>query len=98
MRENTTIATVQFVLEHYPAARNNDNECIYQTLKHLGKPTDYALLRFNPDNIVETIRRARQKLQEKYTALRPAPEVEKKRLAKEDMFHEYCTGRGEFMR
>ena len=72
------------LLERIPQTRENDNLLIAYFLKdvyHVQNTFDIAL-QFNT-NVYESIRRARQKIQETNHQLRPSEEVYKARLKKE---------------
>ena len=73
--------TVINVLEKNRTARANDNELIYQVLKKLGMPTDYALLRSNYSNIASTITRERNRVVKNNPGLNPSKQVVKRRIA-----------------
>ena len=68
------------ILEEIPDTRNNNNELIYQYLKRMGMPTDYEYLRFYNFNISESIRRTRQKIQQRNPLLRPVESVQLNRM------------------
>ena len=72
------------LLERIPQTRENDNLLIAYFMKdvyHVQNTFDIAL-QFNT-NVYESIRRARQKIQETNPQLRPSEEVYKARLKKE---------------
>lgn len=92
MLKPKTVQIVTEILEDYPAARSNDNELIYQYLKRMGMPTDYEYLRCYPTNVAESIRRTRQKVQERNPMLKPNEKVQLKRLNLERTVRETMRG------
>lgn len=84
---------VAYLLETIPKTRENDNLLIAYYLKdeyHLQNTFDIAL-QFST-NVYESIRRARQKIQENNPALRPSEQIYRARLDKESKIREEMRG------
>lgn len=84
---------VEQILQEIPQARENDNLLIAYFMKDeykLQNTFDIAL-QFKT-NVYESIRRARQKVQETNPALRPSREVYEARLKKEEETREVMRG------
>ena len=99
----TTKKLVLDVLVNNPQARNSDNYLYYIICKgqlekqglDIGKISlSTALLRREEFALppFETVRRTRQKAQEKNPALAAVPEVEAARIAEEEKFREFARG------
>ena len=86
------IQIVTEILEDYPEARGNDNELIYRYLKRMGMPTDYEYLRHYDVNVSESIRRTRQKIQERNPMLRANEPTLNRRLVLERTIRETMRG------
>ena len=86
------IQIVTEILEDYPKTRNNDNELIYQYLKRMGMPTDYEYLRHYDVNVSESIRRTRQKIQERNPLLKANEPTANRRLVLERTIRETMRG------
>ena len=90
-----TIKKVQIVteiLEDFPETRSNDNELIYRYLKRMDMPTDYNYLRHYDVNIAESIRRTRQKIQERNPLLKANEPTANRRLVLERTIRETMRG------
>lgn len=99
----TTTKLVAEVLKNQPQARNSDNYLYYiickQQLEKQGLDIEKitfanALLHRKAYDLppFETVRRTRQKAQEKNPELAALPEVEAVRLAEEEKFREFARG------
>ncbi len=86
------VQIVTEILEDYPEARGNDNELIYRYLKRMGMPTDYEYLRHYDFNVSESIRRTRQKIQERNPMLKPNEPTELRRVILERTIRESMRG------
>lgn len=86
------IQIVAEILEDFPETRSNDNELIYRYLKRMGMPTDYEYLRHYDVNVSESIRRTRQKIQERNTMLRANEPTLNRRLVLERTIRETMRG------
>lgn len=86
------VQIVTEILEDYPEARGNDNELIYRYLKRTGMPTDYEYLRAYNVNVSESIRRTRQKIQERNPLLKPQEPTELRRMVLERTIRESMRG------
>ena len=86
------VQIVTEILEDYPEARGNDNELIYRYLKRMGMPTDYEMLRHYDVNVSESIRRTRQKIQERNPLLKPKAATEMRRMVLERTIRESMRG------
>jgi len=81
------------LLERIPQTRENDNLLIAYFLKdeyHIQNTFDVAL-QFNT-NVYESVRRARQKIQETNPQLRPAEQVYRARLRREAEIRDEMRG------
>ena len=88
----TVREAVKIILLTSDEARNNDNECIYLTLRILGKPTDFRAMRHNKTNEVESIRRTRQMIQKQCPWLRADAPTEASRDEKEERVRAFASG------
>lgn len=86
------IQIVTEILEDFPKTRNNDNELIYQYLKRMGMPTDYEYLRAYDYNVSESIRRTRQKVQQRNPLLRANEPTLNRRITLERTIRESMRG------
>ena len=86
------IQIVTEILEDFPETRSNDNELIYRYLKRMGMPTDFEYLRHYSFNISESIRRTRQKIQERNPLLRAIEPVQLNRMNLERTVRETMRG------
>jgi hypothetical protein len=84
---------VEQILREVPQTRDNDNLLIAYFIKDVWKlqNTFDIALQFKT-NVYESIRRARQKVQETNPTLRPSPEVYEARLKKEADVREEMRG------
>lgn len=84
---------VREILEQDP--NTSTEELIVKIAEKVYKRPLPELRRVMLDRIVrpETIRRARQKLQEQHAELRPNADIQNARKAREDVFHEVMGGR-----
>lgn len=85
-------AVIRKLLKRYPKTRGNDNELIYRYLKEMNEPTDYEYLRHFDTNIAESIRRARQKIQETDPLLKANPSTQRNRKSLEKKIREEMRG------
>lgn len=92
MKKQKKVQIITDILTDFPETRNNDNELIFRYLKTMGMPTDYNYLRLYNVNIAESIRRTRQKIQERNPLLRAAESVQLKRLNVERTVRETMRG------
>lgn len=86
------VQIVAEILEDFPETRSNDNELIYRYLTRMGMPTDYNMLRHYDVNVAESIRRTRQKIQERNPLLRAKASTENRRLVLERTIRESMRG------
>ena len=86
------VQIVTDILTDFPETRSNDNELIFRYLKTVGMPTDYNYLRHYDVNIAESIRRTRQKIQERNPLLRAKASTENRRLVLERTIRESMRG------
>lgn len=86
------VQIVTDILKDFPETRSNDNELIFRYLKTVGMPTDYNYLRHYDVNIAESIRRTRQKIQERNPMLRAKASTENRRLVLERTIRESMRG------
>lgn len=86
------VQIVTEILEEFPETRSNDNELIYRYLKRMGMPTDYEYLRAYDVNVSESIRRTRQKIQERNPLLRAAEPTATRRMILERTIRESMRG------
>ena len=86
---------VWFCLEQYPETRNNDRELIYRVYNDFygvfSEPFFRVLDRTDLPSF-ESIRRARQKIQQENEDMRPLPEVDKARIAKQEDYIAFARG------
>ena len=96
---NQTMSMVKDILIHYPIARDSDMYLYLRVVKRLNptaadRPFSEALL--NLDNLglpcFETVRRTRQKLQEKYPKLKGSDKVRSLRSINEEAYKEFAHG------
>lgn len=80
------------ILQDYPKTRSNDNELIYQYLKRMGMPTDYEYLRAYDYNVSESVRRTRQKIQQRNPLLRANDPTLNRRMVLERTIRETMRG------
>lgn len=73
------------VLVNDEKARTNDIHCICEVLKRMNLPTDLNKLEEYPSNILETIRRVRQKIQQENPFL-ANPNIRSKRNDRQEIF------------
>lgn len=88
-RLETMESDVESLLRAYPWLRENDRKLYLAVLWKRGYDLNVTIKQFfNDDSFpsTETVRRTRQKVQERYPELRPEEEVRK---AREDMQGEY---------
>ena len=83
---------IEDILRDFPETRDNDNELIFRYLKTMGMPTDYNYLRHYKVNIAESIRRTRQKIQERNPLLKASEPVQLNRLNIERTVRESMRG------
>ena len=84
---------IEDILRDFPETRDNDNELIFRYLKTMGMPTDYNYLRRQYKvNIAESIRRTRQKIQERNPLLKASEPVQLNRLNLERTIRETMRG------
>lgn len=85
-------STVERILRSDKYARENDIYLQFLTLKELGLPTDLAQWEKFEGNVLESIRRQRQKLQAKLPELRAGERTRHYRTVKEEEFREAMRG------
>ena len=84
---------VQILLEKEPKTRENDNLLIAYFLKdEYGLSNTFDVALNIKGNIYESIRRARQKIQETNPMLRPSEEIYKARMEQERRVREEMRG------
>ena len=84
---------VQILLEKEPKTRENDNLLIAYFLKdEYGLSNTFDIALNIKGNIYESIRRARQKIQETNPMLRPSDEVYQARMREEQRVREEMRG------
>lgn len=85
---------VEFILQHYPVARNDDKfliKMVYSMCYGIDCRTPFgSVLDMKDLPSFESIRRARQKIQEMNPELRGTKEVEDIRLAEQEDYIEYA--------
>lgn len=102
-RLNTTKALVKTILEHEPKTRNSDSYLYFRVISILsdkhnidinGIPVTAFLLNMNdfPFPPFESVRRTRQKIQEKRPDLAACPEVQIFRAENEEIYREFARG------
>lgn len=92
-RLETMESDVETLLRKYPWLRENDRKLYLAVLWKRGYDLNVSITRFFNDNSypsTETVRRTRQKLQEKYPELRPKGEVKAMREEAEKEFLAYA--------
>jgi len=96
---NQTMSMVKDILIHYPIARDSDMYLYLRVVKKLNptaadRPFSEVLL--NLENLglpcFETVRRTRQKLQEKYPKLKGSDKVRSLRSINEEAYKEFARG------
>lgn len=92
MKQLKKMQIVTEILEDFPETRSNDNELIYRYLKRMGMPTDYEYLRHYDVNVSESIRRTRQKIQERNPLLKANEPTLNRRLVLERTIRETMRG------
>ena len=92
MNKVKKVQIVTDILKDFPETRSNDNELIFRYLKTVGMPTDYKYLRGYDVNIAESIRRTRQKIQERNPMLRAKASTENRRIVLERTIRESMRG------
>lgn len=95
----TTTNLVREILEHDPAARNNDDYLYYVVCSRINDasmnlPFCEVILNRKSYNLpaFESVRRSRQKMQEKHPELSGESAVEAYRGINEEIFREYARG------
>ena len=99
----TTTSIVKLVLENNERARNSDSYLYLRVLDHWGKQRDIdatqwpveALLLYMSDFGIppfESVRRARQKIQQTYPHLAACKKVAEQRTANEEVYRAYAQG------
>lgn len=84
---------VQMLLEQNPKTRENDNLLIAYFLKdEYGLSNTFDIALKVRGNVYESIRRARQKIQETNPMLRPSDEVYRARMREEQRVREEMRG------
>ena len=84
---------VQMLLEQNPKTRENDNLLIAYFLKdEYGLSNTFDIALKVRGNVYESIRRARQKIQETNPMLRPSEEIYKARMEQERRVREEMRG------
>ena len=93
----TTTDLVKDILEKVPETRNNDNLLYYRVcekLNHVVLGLSFGMVLINQKEFnlpsIETVGRARRKVQEKYAHLRASDNVEAGRMLAEEVFREYA--------
>ena len=96
----TTTNLVREILEHDPAARNNDDYLYYEVCRRINDdsvklPFWKVILNRKTYNLpaFESVRRSRQKMQEKHPELAGDSTVEAYRVMNEEVFREYARGK-----
>ena len=96
----TTTNLVREILEHDPAARNNDDYLYYVVCSRIDDasmnlPFWKVILNRKAYNLpaFESVRRSRQKIQEKHPELAGDSTVEAHRMMNEEVFREYARGK-----
>lgn len=83
---------VLYVMNEHPETRNSDRKLIAEIYKMYGvsnRPFDEVLAMKDLPKF-ESIRRARQKIQEEFPMLRAVPEVENARIAEQEDYIEFA--------
>ena len=97
----TTTALVQAILEEDERARNSDSYLYFKVINTIANKRNIDIskmsvqqfllnLGISPFPPFESVRRTRQKIQEKYPHLAPCKKVEELRAEKEEEFVEYA--------
>ena len=96
----TTTNIVKHILEHDPAARSNDDYLYYVVCSTINGDSVYqpfwkVILNRKEYNLpaFESVRRSRQKMQEKHPELAGDSTVEAYRVMNEEVFREYARGK-----
>ena len=100
---NTTKKLVADALEKHPQTRNSDNYLYFIICKGQLEKQGLDIEKISLSNALlnrkafdlppfESVRRSRQKAQEKNPALAALPEVEAVRIAEEEKFREFARG------
>ena len=96
----TTTDIVKDILEHDPASRNSDDYLYYMVCRSIDGisvhlPFWKVMLNRKEYNFpaFESVRRVRQKMQEKYPELSGDSTVEAHRILNEEVFREYARGK-----
>ena len=96
----TTTNLVRDILEHDPAARSNDDYLYYAVCSRIDDasvnlPFWKVILNRKEYNLpaFESVRRSRQKMQEKHPELAGDSTVEAYRVMNEEVFREYARGK-----
>ena len=94
-----TTAIVKYILEIDEASRNNDNLLYYRVCEYLnkevlGKSFGFVLLSMQSYKIppFESVRRARQKVQETHPELSSTARIQALRLKQEEVYRSYALG------
>lgn len=99
----TTTALVKFLLENHPATRNDDNFLYLLVTMELADRNGFDiyainvpwfLMNINREGFIgfETVRRTRQKLQQRYPYLAPSETVKGFRTANETAYRAFARG------
>ena len=93
MEFKTIQDNVEYILMHHPETRDSDKKLYVKVVERMNpeaidKPFKEAMLADLPS--FETVRRTRQKLQEKQTWLRPSPAVQDFRTGLEEEYRKYA--------
>lgn len=92
-RLETMESDVESLLRQYPWLRGNDRKLYLAVLWKRGYDLNVTITKFFNDNSypsTETVRRTRQKLQEKFPELRPEDEIKAIRQEAEKEYLEYA--------
>lgn len=92
-RLETMESDVESLLRKYPWLRENDRKLYLAVLWKRGYDLNVSIAHFFNDNSypsTETVRRTRQKVQEKFPELRPGEDVTAKRREAEREYWEYA--------
>lgn len=96
----TTTNLVRHILEHDPTARSNDDYLYYVVCSTINgdsvnQPFWKVILNRKSYNLpaFESVRRSRQKMQEKHPELAGDSTVESYRMMNEEIFREYARGK-----
>lgn len=80
------------LLVNNPKTRDNDIELIYQVVKRYGLSTDLKDLKKLPNNMFESVRRCRCKLQNSNPNLAGSERVKAKRQERQELFRKLAKG------